>query len=125
MAWSAHLIVKLAVRHRVSYTFLSIYALKLGKVEQKRNSLTKSLDKKSCIHKQKKGRHFTVLPKGLGDRFGGMERWERVDVEGVEDEVAAHLGVFSPTHNLGYEGLIQSVGRRIFEWCEDLLPPKT
>lgn len=61
-----------------------------------------------------------MLPKGLGDRFGGMERWERVDIEGVEDEVAAHLGLFSPVQNLGYEGLVERVSWKILEWCGDL-----
>jgi hypothetical protein len=65
-----------------------------------------------------------VLPKGVGERFGGVDRWERVDVEGVEDEVGAHLGLFIPAHNRGYERLIERVGRKIFGWCEDLQPPK-
>lgn len=103
--------------------FLPIYALKSSEEHNGINSTkaSKKEDKKcaSAQSKLKKGRHFTVLPKGLGDRFGGMERWEQVDVEGVEDEVGAHLGLFSPVHNPRYECLVERVGRKIFEWCDD------
>lgn len=74
-------------------------------------------DKRPSLSKPKKGRHFTVVPKGLGERLGGTERWERVDIEGVEDEVSAHLGLFIPAHNRGYEGFVERVGKKIFEWC--------
>lgn len=89
--------------------------------EQKGNHLTKRSEKEDNEDKRcNKSHHFTVLPKGLGARFGGMERWERVDIEGVDDEVGAHLGLFIPVHNLAYEGLVERVRRKIFEWCEDL-----
>ena len=64
--------------------------------------------------------HFVVLPNGLGDYLGGMDRWEMVPIEGVTDEVNAHLGLFFPHHNLDYPGLQARVAKRIFEWCEEL-----
>ncbi|KAJ3515184.1 hypothetical protein NLJ89_g1918 [Agrocybe chaxingu] len=70
--------------------------------------------------KQKTGRHFVVLPNGMGQFLGGMERWENVPIGGVQDEVNAHLGLFIPHHNLDYPGLIERVANRVFEWCEDL-----
>jgi hypothetical protein len=83
---------------------------------------SKKEDKRCSPTKKKKGHHFTVVPKGLGERFGGTERWERVDIDGVEDEVSAHLGLFIPAQNHDYERLVERVGRKIFEWCEEMLP---
>ena len=81
-------------------------------------------DKRRSRSRPKKGHHFTVVPKGLGERLGGTERWERVDIEGVEDEVGAHLGLFIPAHNRGYGGFVERVGKKVFEWCDsDLMPP--
>ncbi|KAK6974363.1 hypothetical protein R3P38DRAFT_3335844 [Favolaschia claudopus] len=64
--------------------------------------------------------HFIVLPTGLGQMLGGGERWERVVIGGVEDEVAAHCGLFIRGQNLDYEGLVERVGRRVLGWCEAL-----
>lgn len=65
-------------------------------------------------------RHFVVLPDGLAEHLGGLERWERVEIAGVEDEVNAHLGLFIPGNNLDYEGLVVRIGEKILGWCEDL-----
>jgi hypothetical protein len=70
--------------------------------------------------KQKKGNHFIVLPKGLGVVLGGTDKWERVLMGGVEDEVSAHTGLFKPNQNLGYEDLVERVEARILGWCENL-----
>lgn len=69
--------------------------------------------------KEEKGRHFVVLPTGLGQVLGGGEHWEKVLVSGVEDEVAAHTGLFIRDQNLDYDGLVKRVGGRILAWCED------
>lgn len=68
----------------------------------------------------KPGKHFIVLPKGLGQALGGTDKWEQVLIEGVEDEVSAHTGLFIPHQNLDYEGLIDRVKARILDWCENL-----
>ena len=77
---------------------------------------------KKAKHKDKKekGKHFIVLPRGLGHVLGGVDRWERVIIGGVGDEVSAHTGLFKPDQNLGYEDLVERVESRILRWCEDL-----
>ncbi|KAL0945826.1 hypothetical protein HGRIS_012110 [Hohenbuehelia grisea] len=70
--------------------------------------------------RMKPGRHFIVLPTGLGRVLGGSEKWEQVPIEGVEDEVAAHCGLFIPGQNLDYDGLVERVGKRILGWCEEV-----
>jgi hypothetical protein len=71
-------------------------------------------------NKQEKGKHFIVLPKGLGLVLGGMDKWEQVIIGGVEDEVSAHTGLFKPNENHGYEDLVERVEARILGWCENL-----
>lgn len=70
--------------------------------------------------KDQRGRHFIVLPTGLGQILGGTDKWEKVLIEGVDDEVAAHCGLFIRGQNLDYEGLVDRVGRKVFGWCERL-----
>ena len=62
--------------------------------------------------------HFIVLPTGLGQVLGGGEKWEKVLIGGVEDEVAAHTGLFIPSQNLDYDGLVERVGAKVLGWCE-------
>ncbi|KXN84419.1 hypothetical protein AN958_12629 [Leucoagaricus sp. SymC.cos] len=66
--------------------------------------------------KGKGGRHFIVLPTGLGRSFGGEENWEKVVVGGADDEVAAHIGLFIRERNLDYDGLLERVAVRIMHW---------
>ncbi|KAJ3835540.1 hypothetical protein F5878DRAFT_303818 [Lentinula raphanica] len=75
--------------------------------------------KESTLSKEKEkgGRHFVVLPTGLGTLLGGGDRWEQVVIGGVDDEVAAHCGLFIPEQNLEYAKLVERVGNRIIEWC--------
>jgi len=70
--------------------------------------------------KGKKGRHFIVLPTGLGQVLGGGEKWEKVLIGAVENEVAAHTGLFIRNQNLDYEDLVKRVGETILAWCEGL-----
>ena len=70
--------------------------------------------------KPKRGHHFVVLPHGIGERFGGKDNWECVEIGGVEDEVNAHLGLFIPGRNLDYEGLVDRVGTKVLSWFENL-----
>jgi hypothetical protein len=65
-------------------------------------------------------RHFIVLPTGLGRRLGGSDKWEVVTIGGVQDEVAAHCGLFIRGHNLDYDGLVESVGQRVLAWCRTI-----
>jgi len=65
-------------------------------------------------------RHFIVLPTGLGRTLGGGDNWESVVIGGVQDEVAAHCGLFIRSQNLDYDGLVERVGKRVLAWCETL-----
>ena len=78
--------------------------------EQEKDTNAKRPDKK---RKAKKGRHFVVRPSRTG-----AEKWELVTIEGVNDEVAAHCGLFIRGQNLDYEGLIARVGQKIVDWCQ-------
>ncbi len=82
-----------------------------------------SLDSKtgtSSPKRKKRRRHFVVLPTGLGQYLGGLERWEEVPIAGVNDEVSAHTGIFIPHQNLEYEELVKRVADRVLEWCQRL-----
>jgi len=63
-------------------------------------------------------RHFIVLPTGLGRVLGGSDNWESVIVGGVQDEVAAHCGLFIRGQNLDYDGFVERIGHRVLAWCE-------
>lgn len=80
--------------------------------------------KQGKTHGLKSGKHFIVLPKGLGQVLGGTDKWEQVTIEGVEDEVSAHTGLFIPHQNFDYEGLVERVKARILDWCENLTVKK-
>jgi hypothetical protein len=83
---------------------------------------TGQLEKHCCKNEQKlkDARHFIVLPTGLGKKFGGGENWEKIIIDGVDDEVAAHCGLFIREQNLDYDGLLERVARRILQWCAQL-----
>ena len=68
--------------------------------------------------KRDKSYHFVVLPTGLGQILGGAEHWESVPIAGVDDEVAAHCGLFIRGQNLDYDGLLERVGRKVLEICD-------
>lgn len=76
--------------------------------------------KKKKEKKPKPGKHFIVLPTGLGKLLGGDSNWERVLIEGVNDEVAAHTGLFIPGQNLDYQGLVERTGTKVLDWCEKI-----
>ena len=85
--------------------------------------LFKKREKESKVKskpKSKSKRHFVVLPDGLAERLGGLDRWEQVEIAGVESEVDAHLGLFIPGNNLKYEALVGRIGKKVLDWCEDL-----
>lgn len=84
-------------------------------LEKEQKALTKE---QKALTKEQKPRHFVVLPTGLGQILGGGERWESVPIAGVEDEVAAHCGLFIRGQNLDYDGLVARVGRKVMDWCE-------
>ena len=44
--------------------------------------------------------------------FGGSEKWEEVWISHVENEAAAHCGLFIQGQNLEYDGLVVSTSRR-------------
>ncbi|KAJ6457777.1 hypothetical protein C8R47DRAFT_169174 [Mycena vitilis] len=88
-------------------------AKEMKRVEKQRAKAEKSA-------KGKPGHHFIVLPTGLGQILGGGDKWEKVVIEGCDDEVAAHCGLFIRGQNMDYEGLVERVGRRVLGWCETL-----
>ncbi|KAG6844028.1 hypothetical protein H0H87_010493 [Tephrocybe sp. NHM501043] len=71
-------------------------------------------------NKAKSARHFIVLPTGLGQVLGGGENWEKVLIAGVDDEVAAHCGLFIREQNLDYDGFVERVGQKVLGWCEKI-----
>jgi len=95
----------------------SAAAQTLNGSREQREAYVKSEEKRS---KARPGHHFVVLPTGFGEVLGGAKKWEKVLIEGAEDEVAAHCGLFIRDRNLDYDGLLERVGRRIFGWCEGL-----
>lgn len=90
------------------------------KKEQKVREAEAKKARKAELEKNKvtPGRHFIVLPTGLGQVLGGGERWEKVLIGGVQDEVAAHCGLFIRGQNLDYDGLVDRVGKKVLGWCE-------
>lgn len=91
---------------------------KQRKTEKEREKEQKVLQKERAKAAVKVGRHFVVLPTGLGAILGGGDNWEKVVIDGAEDEVAAHCGLFVPRLNSDYEGLVERVGLRVIEWCD-------
>ncbi|KAF9011758.1 hypothetical protein BDQ17DRAFT_1420177 [Cyathus striatus] len=90
-------------------------------VEKERKNILKHKKKKSEEgSKVKSGHHFSVLPTGLGQVLGGSEKWEKVVIAGVNNEVAAHCGLFIRGQNLDYDDLVERIGTKIFSWCEKL-----
>jgi hypothetical protein len=91
------------------------------KAEKDRQKQLKKLQKQHEANNElKPGRHFIVLPTGLGQVLGGGEKWEKVTIAGVEDEVAAHCGLFIKGQNLEYEAFVDRVGKRVLQWCEQM-----
>lgn len=97
-------------------------ALKVnGIVDPKQEEKGKTKHWFKCEEKgTKTGRHFVVLPNGLGSFLGGMEKWEHVEIAAADDEVAAHTGLFMPHLNLGYPALVERVANRVLTWCDHL-----
>jgi len=56
--------------------------------------------------------HFITLP------WSSKERWLKVKITGVEDEVAAHCGLFIRTQNLEYDDFVARVGRVVLGWLQ-------
>lgn len=56
--------------------------------------------------------HFITLP------WSSKERWLKVKVRGVEDEVAAHCGLFIRSQNLEYDDFVARVGRVVLGWLQ-------
>ncbi|KAL1679151.1 hypothetical protein EV122DRAFT_210561 [Schizophyllum commune] len=89
---------------------------------KQREAEQKELAKRDKSGKEGKQRdksyHFVVLPTGLGQILGGAEHWESVPIAGVDNEVAAHCGLFIRGQNLDYDGLVERVGRKVLEICD-------
>ncbi|KAF9021486.1 hypothetical protein BDZ89DRAFT_991189 [Hymenopellis radicata] len=86
--------------------------------ESRLKKLQKSREKEA--QKGKVARHFIVLPTGLGKVLGGGDKWEKVLVQGVKDEVGAHCGLFIRGQNLEYDAFVERVGNRVIAWCRTL-----
>ncbi|KIK55492.1 hypothetical protein GYMLUDRAFT_47695 [Collybiopsis luxurians FD-317 M1] len=92
----------------------------LSKDEKEYKAMQKAALKATKTSKVKAGRHFVVLPTGVGAILGGGDQWENVIIAGVDDEVAAHCGLFIPGQNLDYDGFVKRVGLRIIDWCNNV-----
>lgn len=57
---------------------------------------------------------------GRGKLLGGWEHWERVPIAGVQDEVAAYVGLFIPEHNLDYARFVDRVAGKVVGWFTQL-----
>lgn len=86
--------------------------------EKRLKKLKKEQEKEA--KKGKVPRHFVVLPTGLGKVLGGGEKWEKVLIAGVEDEVAAHCGLFIRGQNTEYDGFVERVGQKVIGWLRTL-----
>lgn len=99
-------------------------AQKAAKNAEKARIREEKAVEKATKKEAKKGvvppRHFIVLPTGLGRALGGSEKWEPVVIAGVQDEVAAHCGLFIRDQNLDYDGLVERVGKKVLKWCETI-----
>jgi hypothetical protein len=66
--------------------------------------------------------HFITLPNSRpAFKLGTPEnrkRWLKVEIAGVDDEVAAHLGLFIRDHNLEYDRFVRRVGKLIQSWVQ-------
>jgi len=56
--------------------------------------------------------HFITLP------WSSKDRWLKVKITGVEDEVAAHCGLFIRGQNLQYDEFVARVGRVVLGWLQ-------
>ncbi|PVG01563.1 hypothetical protein CPB86DRAFT_79377 [Serendipita vermifera] len=59
-------------------------------------------------------RHFITLPGKY--HVAHRRRWLKVRIEGVEDEVAAHCGLFIRSQNLEYDAFVARVGELVKGW---------
>lgn len=98
--------------------------LDVGVLKKKLNGLRKSREVDlQEVKSSRSVRHFIVLPTGLGRILGGAEHWEKVAIAGVEDEVAAHTGLFIPKHNLDYINFVDRIAGKVFDWCYQMYFP--
>jgi len=61
-------------------------------------------------HSRKHFRHFIVLPRTL------TLQWQSVPIAGVDNEVAAHTGIFFRHQNLEYGSFVPRVGSHVLKW---------
>ncbi|KAH8109003.1 hypothetical protein DFH11DRAFT_979510 [Phellopilus nigrolimitatus] len=99
-----------------------------------RKDAEKALRKQRAQERKRGGvrpaRHFIVLPHAraapadarppLLHHFGSRDKWVGVTIKGVEDEVAAHCGLFIRSQNVDYDQLVERVGGIVEGWCQEL-----
>ena len=98
-------------------------ALKERKAAEK--ALRNQRERERKCEASRPARHFIVLPHISGSISGSLhsgskEKWEKVMIAGVEDEVGAHCGLFIPSQNLDYPAFVEKVANRVAGWCEEL-----
>lgn len=64
----------------------------------------------------KSGRTFCNLPKG-----GGICHWKEEVNDFVKDEVSAHMEMFNPAQNPGYEALVEDAKGYVLQWTREIL----
>ncbi|KAG8750975.1 hypothetical protein FRC14_008239 [Serendipita sp. 396] len=62
--------------------------------------------------------HFITLPSNSKHTGLCKNRWLKVPIAGVEDEVAAHCGLFFRHQNLEYDQFVERVGKLVRSWVE-------
>ena len=64
----------------------------------------------------KSGRTFCNLPKGQG-----LQHWKEEVNDSVKDEVTAHMEMFNPGMNPGYQALVEDAKSYILKWTKEVL----
>jgi len=71
-----------------------------------------SSEQMSSSNDRRSPQHFITLP------WSSKDRWLKVKVNGVEDEVAAHCGLFIRSQNPQYDDFVARVGRVVLGWLQ-------
>ncbi|KAJ6625198.1 hypothetical protein B0H10DRAFT_2174303 [Mycena sp. CBHHK59/15] len=89
--------------------------------EKERRSVEKAREKElKKIRKQREKEEKDAKARTKSKPGHHFIKWEKVVIGGVDDEVAAHCGLFIRGQNLDYDGLVERIGNRVFGWCETL-----
>ena len=80
-------------------------------------ALRRQREREKAHEEARPARHFIVLPGRAHKK--ARQKWERVRIGGVEDEVAAHCGLFIRAQNLEYNLFVERVAGVVERWCRN------